>query len=164
MIDIERAAASGSEMPDDLPMPDQLLFLTLRELYSNFRSGAVNRSRGAREKQRIMTAYNGLKMEQKVMDEHKAIRNRLETNIGSLHKCGCEHCQKMLLLLDGIDRRDISEDIVQLNDQNDKLRSLVKDCTDHAIELRNKLDRVKWALEGDKPAEERLERIKEELQ
>ena len=58
--ELERLAASDEEMPDGLAMPEQLLFLTLRELYKNFRSGAVNRDRGKREKSRILVAYRGL--------------------------------------------------------------------------------------------------------
>ena len=54
LINIERTAANGGELPDDLELPEQLLFLTLRELYSNYKAGAVERERAKREKQRIL--------------------------------------------------------------------------------------------------------------
>ena len=58
--ELERIASTDAEMPEGLELPEQLLFLTLRELYRNYHSGAVNRDRAKREKQRIYVAYKGL--------------------------------------------------------------------------------------------------------
>ena len=160
-MDIERLAASGAEIPEELTLPEQLLFLTLRELYRNFQSGAVNRERGRREKQRIMLAYNSLQADYEVMEHHRAIRRRLEREVGMLHKCDCETCRKFARVLDGIDRTDVPDDARELQEWNERLRDLVQERSERAGQLATQLDRVRWALEGDLPAEDKLNKIKE---
>lgn len=161
VTELERIAAKGGEMPDDLRMHEQLLFLTLRTLYHSFRSGAVNKERGSREKQRIMQAYTALQMDQRVMDQHRAIRRRMENQIGNLYRCGCEHCLQLLKYLDGIDRRDIPEDVAELQTWNDKLRALVKQKSDRAADLSTIIGSVRRVLDDDIPDTDKLTKIKE---
>ena len=160
-MDLERLAASGAEMPDGLNTGEQLLFLTLRELYSNFRAGAVNRERGHREKLRILDAYRQVKFQYELLDEHLKIRRRLELEIGSLHKCGCEACRKVALIFDGLDRRDVPEDIKEVMDVNDKLREMIKERSERNAVLRTVIDRVGWIIDGEGTAEDKITRIKE---
>ena len=160
-MELEKLAAAGAEMPDGYNLPEQLLFLTLRELYHNFRSGAVNRERGHREKQRIMVAYKSLKASYELMEYHQRLRGRLAKEVGMLHKCGCETCRKFARVLDGIDRTDIPDDIRELHEWNEKLRDLVRERSERAAELATQLDRVRWALEKELPAEDIIEKIKE---
>lgn len=144
---LERLAASDEEMPDNLGLPEQLLFLTLRELYKNFRSGAVNRDRAKREKSRILVAYQGLANEYKVVEQHLSIRKKLTQNIGDIYKCGCQNCRKLINIFNGVDRKDIPEDVKELYAWNERLRDLVKERSDRNAELATLIDRVRWALE-----------------
>lgn len=161
-MDIEKlAAAPDAEMPDGLKIGEQLLFLTLRELYNSFRSGAINRERGHREKQRIMVAYQSVQMQEALMEYHTTLRRRMEGVVGSLHKCDCPTCRKVARVFDGIDRRDPPEDAEELQVWNDKLRELVRERSERAAELATQLDRVRWALNEDIPAEAMIEKIKE---
>lgn len=159
--ELERLATTDAEMPDDLDMPEQLLFLTLRTLYQNFRSGTVNRERGKREKSRIMVAYRGLRSEYQATEDHLKIRKRLSHNIGSMLDCGCEHCRKMLRIFNSVDREDIPEDIKEVHSWNERLREMVKERSDRNAVLSTTIDRVRWTLESDKTVEEKLDRIKE---
>lgn len=154
--ELERLAASDAEMPDGLTMPEQLLFLTLRELYKNFRSGAVNRERAKREKSRVLVAYRGLASEYAVVEQHLQIRKRLTKNIGDIYKCGCQNCRKLINIFNGIDRQDIPGDVKELHAWNERLRDLVKERSDRNAELATLIDRVRWALEKDD-----IERAKE---
>lgn len=154
--DLERLAAADVEMPDDLEMPEQLLYLTLRTLYQNFRSGAVNRDRAKREKSRIYVAYQGVKNEYKVSKQHLEIRKRLSNNIGELYQCGCASCRKLLNVFTGIDRQDIPQDCKELYAQNERLRELVKERSERNVELAMVIDKVRWALEKND-----IERVKE---
>lgn len=159
--EIERLAATDAEMPDDLDMPEQLLFVTLRTLYQNYRSGAVNKERGKREKSRIYIAYRGLRSEYQATEDHIKIRNRLSHNIGSMLDCGCVHCRKIINIFNGIDRKDIPEDIKEVHSWNERLREMVKERSERNAVLSTTIDRVRWFLESDKTAEEKLNRIKE---
>lgn len=146
-MDLEKLAATpGAEMPDGLKIGEQLLFLTLRELYNNFRSGAVNRERGKREKQRIMVAYQNIESQERLMDYHVQLRRRLEREVGSLHLCDCPTCRKVARVFDGIDRKDPPEDTEELQKLNDKLRDLVQERSERAGRLASQLDQVRWVL------------------
>ncbi len=159
MIDteqLEQLAAQDSEMPDNLSMPDQLLFLTLRTLYQNYHSGAVNRDRAKREKSRIYVAYNNLKHEYKVVEHHQEINKRLTHNIEDIFKSDCPHCKKLIRIFTGVERKDIPEDIKEVNAWNERLRELVKERSDRCSELASVIDRVRWALEKND-----IERVRE---
>lgn len=145
--ELERIASTDAEMPEVLALPEQLLFLTLRTLYQNFHSGAVNRDRAKREKQRIYTAYKGLVLDQRIMQRHKDTERRLSHQIGELHRCGCENCKKLLDIFTGIDRRDIPEDIREVHARNERLVELVKERSERNAELSTVIDRVRRALE-----------------
>lgn len=154
------SATPGAEMPDGLGLGEELLFLTLRELYNNFRSGAVNRERGKREKQRIMVAYQSIQFQESLMDYHMKLRRRLEREVGSLHMCGCETCRKVARVFDGIERNDPPEDVAELQTRNDRLRDLVKERSERAGQLATQLDQVRWALDEKIPPEEMIEKIR----
>ena len=154
--EIERLAAADDEMPDDLSMPEQLLFLTLQTLYTNYRSGAVNKSRAKREKSRIYVAYGKLSEEYEIVERTVDMRRRLSKHIGELYKCGCPSCCKLINIFVGVDKTDIPEDVKELYAWNEKLRELVKERSERNAELATTIDRVRWALEkGD------IERVKE---
>lgn len=154
--EIERLAATDAEMPEELTMPEQLLFFTLRELYNNFRSGAVNRERAKREKSRIYVAYQNLQNEYKATEQHLEIKKRLSHNIGELYQCGCPNCKRLLNIFVGVDRKDIPQDIKEINAINERLREMVKERSERNAELATKLDCVRWALEKND-----IERAKE---
>lgn len=150
MIDtnkIERLAADGSDMPDDLELPEQLLYFTMRELYGNYRSGHVNKERAKREKSRIMVAYYGLRQEYDLAKQYVEVRERLKHNIGELYNCGCPNCRKLLNIFTGIDRVDIPQDAKELYDQCERLREMVKERSERNAHLATVIDCVRWALE-----------------
>ena len=158
--ELERLAATDAEIPDDLTMPEQLLFLTLRELYSNFRSGAVNRERAKREKSRIYVAYQSLQNEYRATEQHLEIRRRLSHNIGELYQCGCPNCKHLLNIFVGVDRKDIPQDAKELHAHNERLREMVKERSERNAELAMVIDRVRWALDS----EDALKKIKDIVQ
>ena len=138
---IERLAASDSEMPEGLSMHDQLLFLSLRSLYNDFRDGKINRERAKREKNNIIVAYRDLANDRAIVDQHLKIRKRLSKNIGDIYKCGCPHCKKLIDIFNGIDRTDIPDDIKELHAWNEKLRDMIKDLTERNAELSTLLEK-----------------------
>jgi hypothetical protein len=155
--EIERIAAQENpEMPDGLELPEQLLLFTLRELYSNYRNGAVNRERAKREKSRILVAYRQLEGEHKIVKQQNEIRERLKKHIGTLYKCGCENCRKLLNIFTGVDRVDIPENVIELNECNKRLRDLVQERSERNAELATQIDMVRIALEKND-----IERAKE---
>ena len=76
----ERIAMTGGEMPEDLPWYDRYMFLMLRMLYHQYKSGIVDRETASREKTKMLSDYNLLKFQtelsgeiaQKIMDTEAA--------------------------------------------------------------------------------------------
>ena len=54
---LERLAKDGSEIPDGLEYPDQLMFLSLRLLYAQLRLGIIDRDAAIRDKKRLLLEY-----------------------------------------------------------------------------------------------------------
>lgn len=153
---LEHLAATDSEMPDGLSMPEELLFLTLRTLYQNFHSGAVSQDRAKREKSRIYAAYEILKKDYAIVEHHLDIRKRLTHNISEIFKGDCPHCKTLIRVFTGVERNDIPEDNKELHAQNERLRELVQERSERNAELAMVIDRVRWALEKND-----IERVRE---
>jgi len=56
--EICEAANRNEELPDLLPLHDQLLFLSVRQIYNDFRSGRIEKEQAAREKNRLVYQHN----------------------------------------------------------------------------------------------------------
>jgi hypothetical protein len=54
---LERRAAQGQAMPDFLPAPAQLLYLSLRRLYADYAAGRITRENASAEKKAIYQQY-----------------------------------------------------------------------------------------------------------
>jgi hypothetical protein len=104
--EIEVSAKNNDEMPDALNGPEQCLFLSFRQLYRNFRTGAVTREQAGREKQRILKAYDDFK---RLHDMYSKYRSRwikaepmmsvIEKNIADCPTC--DTARKIIRILDG---------------------------------------------------------------
>lgn len=53
----EQAAIRGEELPDGLSYPDQILYLSLRMLYAQKRSGIIDRDTAVIEKKKLLDEY-----------------------------------------------------------------------------------------------------------
>lgn len=57
----EREAMQGAEMPDGLPLCDQMAYLSLRTLYHDYHERRLDRATASAEKQRIVSAWRRAK-------------------------------------------------------------------------------------------------------
>lgn len=53
----EQAAMRGDEMPDGLPLPDQLAYTAMRNIYWSYHNKIISRDAAAAEKRRIRREY-----------------------------------------------------------------------------------------------------------
>ena len=59
LSEIKVEAFNYQHLPDDdLPMPEALLWYTLRDIYHRFRSGAISDAQGKAESKKAMMRYN----------------------------------------------------------------------------------------------------------
>lgn len=57
ILPYENAAMRADELPDGLSMPDQMMFLNLREIYHQFHEGIIDRGRAVVEKRKLLNEY-----------------------------------------------------------------------------------------------------------
>jgi hypothetical protein len=103
--DIERAARTGNTLlPDDLTMPRQMLFLSLRALYQSFRAGTITKDHAHSEKLKILKVYGDAELLWKIYQETAQMRNRLSRYLTEIEKGGCDKCRLAVKIWDGRDK------------------------------------------------------------
>lgn len=102
-LDIEKLAAHGAELPDKLNGAEQLLFLSLRQLYATFRSGKVPKDIAKIEKTRIYREYEQNALNLKCWISGLEKERKLQHMTQEIKACDCEICVKYLRALEGIE-------------------------------------------------------------
>lgn len=100
--ELEKLAAKGSEMPDGLTAPEQLLFLSLRQLYAIYRSGRLPKDIAKAEKTKIYQEYAQNVLNHKCWVSSLERQRKLSYMIQDIRKCDCETCKKVLRIVEGI--------------------------------------------------------------
>ena len=68
--ELERRAASGLGLPENLTAPEELLFLGLRHIYHDWRSGLLTKTEAKAEKDKVLAQY---KTNATVLDDTKRL-------------------------------------------------------------------------------------------
>lgn len=99
----EKDAMAGMEMPDGLSYPDQILYLELRMLYHQYHQKIVDRETAVREKKKMIKQYQDLKFREK-MGEHWVDLIRLtECARTEYRKNPChENAMKLIRTIEGM--------------------------------------------------------------
>lgn len=100
---LQTVAFNGGPMPDGLVTSEQLLFLSLRSIYRDYRTGAIDKAQTQREKAETLRSYDtnafSERMDAEMMDRirrSEAVRHEIELG-------GCELCRRLVKILDGRD-------------------------------------------------------------
>lgn len=101
--DLEKLAAKGSEMPDKLNAAEQLLFLSLRQLYAIYQIGKIPRDIAKIEKTRIYKEYEQNALNLKCWMKGLEKDRKLQRMTQEIKACDCEICIKYLRILEGIE-------------------------------------------------------------
>lgn len=57
----EKAAQAGGEMPDGLPLVDQMAFTTMRSIYADYHQKRITRDIAAAEKKKVWRSYEQMR-------------------------------------------------------------------------------------------------------
>lgn len=76
--DIIRLAARGGPLYSDFDPADTFLFLSLRTLYAQARSGGMDAEQGKREKNEVLRQYDTMKLWVKIVTEHQRKEREFE--------------------------------------------------------------------------------------
>lgn len=98
---IERLAQSGAEMPTGLAQPDQLLYLSLRNLYHSYKTGIVDKQQATKEKRQIITQYEIAKLKYEAHEDSLNAIYEMSPFASDAQKSGCPYCKSLLGVFDG---------------------------------------------------------------
>ena len=92
---------TGTRGVPDGPMCDMVLFIGLRYLYVSLNNHSITREEAKLEKKKLLTTYMAAANDQEFYLEQAQHRNRIASELVKLEQCGCEHCKRMIRLIDG---------------------------------------------------------------
>ena len=101
--ELERLAVSCSEMPENLNVAEQLLFLSLRQLYAIYRTRKITRDIAKREKTKIYKQFETNSLDLRCWESAMERTRKLAVLSPEL-KNGCELCKKYSRILGGIEK------------------------------------------------------------
>lgn len=98
---IEKAAAKGEELGEDLSQPDQLLFLSLRMLYAQWRAKLIDSEKAKSEKRRLLAEHELARFYYDSYVSVVELRHRIDAELIEIEKNGCDKCKRVVRLFDG---------------------------------------------------------------
>ncbi|MDO5559399.1 MAG: hypothetical protein Q4F95_07335 [Oscillospiraceae bacterium] len=101
-LDLEKLAASGSEMPENLNGAEQLFYLSLRQLYAIYRTKKITREIARKEKTQIYKQYEINSLNLRSWEAAAEKERKLAVLSPELKKTGCELCRKYSAILGGL--------------------------------------------------------------
>lgn len=100
--EIERAAFAGNDiLPKLMDDIDKMYYISVRTLYECHRIGAINKTEAIERKKQLRNIHDRFDLDREIYRRHRAIEDAFGEYRKELETCGCEHCKKMLRLIDG---------------------------------------------------------------
>lgn len=99
--ELERLAAKSEPLPNNLTLPEQWLYLSLRVLYREFKTGAITREQATKEKTSILKQFEMAQLHHKAYTQATERSNKYGYLFAEAEKSGCDVCRKIVRILDG---------------------------------------------------------------
>ena len=95
-------AMAGSEMPDGLSYPDQILYLELRMLYNQYYQKVIDRETATREKKKLLDEYRIYKFQYELGNQCVETIRLTELARADYRKNPChENAMKLIEIIEG---------------------------------------------------------------
>lgn len=103
---------NGAEMPGGLPLPDQMAYTTLRNIYRAYHDKTISRDMAAAEKQRLRREYEQMSevwaFQGRLADHHSRILRDTEAAKTACRKSPTpENAVRLCNVLDGLEKYHI---------------------------------------------------------
>lgn len=98
----EKDAMAGLEMPDGLSYPDQILYLELRMLYSQYHQKVIDRVAATKEKKKFLDEYRVNQFREEIGKRWVEVIRLTELARADYRKNPChENAMKLIEIIDG---------------------------------------------------------------
>lgn len=99
---IDQAAFDGIDiMPRLMDDIDKLYYLAMKSMYEAYKAGGITQDEAAERKNTLRILHDRFDIDRKIYRQHQAIEAAFSGYRKNLETCDCEHCRKMLRLIDG---------------------------------------------------------------
>lgn len=76
-------------------------YVGIQSMYEMYRAGLIDKDAAMQKKKKLRNYYDRFSLDREIYRRHRAIEDALGGYRKELETCGCEHCKKMLKLIDG---------------------------------------------------------------
>ena len=98
----EKDAMAGSEMPDGLSYPDQILYLELRMLYHQYYQKVIDRDTAIKEKKKLLDEYRVNQFREEIWNQCVKTIRITEIARADYRKNPChENAMKLIEIIEG---------------------------------------------------------------
>lgn len=95
-------AANGKPLPDGLSLPEQLYFLALRSLYTDYRRKTITVEQAKAERSKLSEAFIDNMYNYELYRHQTEIQAVFARNYQDIRNNGCEVCQRLDKILCGL--------------------------------------------------------------
>ena len=101
LLELEKKAQHGEDMPTDLTLSEQLFYLAMVNLYQAYYSHQYDREQARTAKQALKATYENNAFAEKLLLHHAQLRNRYSPVLTDAEKNGCPICKRLVKIFDG---------------------------------------------------------------
>ena len=99
--EIYELARKRQPAPDNLTLPEQLLYTTARNIYKSYADGIITLEQAKIEKQRSIANFESLNRSCLIYRDHMKRMAAISLVLGDAEKNGCERCRRAARVFDG---------------------------------------------------------------
>ena len=102
-------AAKGQPLPENLTSPEQLYFLSLRALYTDYRNKSITVEQAKKERKQLSKAFIENMYNFQMYKHQTEVHLIYARNFQDIKKNGCEVCNRLYKVLCGLGLDEIEE-------------------------------------------------------
>lgn len=99
--EIYELARKRQPAPDNMTLPEQLLYTTARNIYKSYQDGIISLEQAKQEKQQSIRNFDNLSRKYEIYDDHARRRVKISQLLTEADKNGCEVCKRVSRVFDG---------------------------------------------------------------
>lgn len=99
--EIYELARKRQPAPDNMTLPEQLLYTTARNIYKSYSDGIITLEQAKSEKQKSIRDFENLSRKYEIYYDHARRRVKISQLLTEADKHGCEICRRVSRVFDG---------------------------------------------------------------
>lgn len=99
--EIYEIARKRQPAPDNMTLPEQLLYTTARNIYKSYSDGLISIEQAKQEKLHSIRNFDSLNLKHDIYSDHMRRMVTISQVLGDVERNGCERCRRAVRVFDG---------------------------------------------------------------